>query len=147
AAARIVDEHVDRTRGIDHARHVGRGGDVRLHRLASDLGGNRTGPLSDEVRDDHRRTLCRETPRDRTPDPGASARDQRRPAFQTIHPLSAPSWRPRMYQRLTMMKSSRPGRIATTYIAAIVGQSHCPKPAFADAITTVSVRLSWSFVS
>ena len=52
-----------------------------------------------------------------------------------------------MYQRFTMMNAIRPGRIATTNIAAIVGHSHWPKPAFADAITTVSGRFSWSLVS
>ena len=47
-----------------------------------------------------------------------------------------------MYQRWANANASSPGRIAITYIAAMFGHSHCPKPAFAAAITTVSVRLS-----
>src|SRR5215207_8574433 len=69
------------------------------------------------------------------------------PKASDAHPFNAPSCSPRMYQRWTTMNAIRPGRIATTYIAAMVGQSHWPKPAFADASTTVSGRCSWSFVS
>ena len=45
-----------------------------------------------------------------------------------------------MYQRCTMAKASRPGAIAITYMAAIVGHSHCPNPAFADAVLFALTR-------
>ena len=133
AAAGVVDEHVDPPGAADHARHVGGDRDVRLHGLP---------PISAATASARSPTRSATTtaapsakkPTDRAADSGAAAGDQRRLAFQTSHPFSAPSWRPRMYQRFTMMNAIRPGRIATTNIAAIVGHSHCPKPAFADAI-------------